>query len=391
MAQNDLVIRLGADAGQYALLKRDVESNQALYDSLLQRLKEARVSAGLQSNNIQIIDRAEVPREPSSPDVALNSVLGVTIGLSLGLLAAFLRDYTDRSLASPRDVRSQLGLPALSLIPRLPELTTDAPSDPGGPARLLGLRRQSADASLAELSSDRTQNRPAGWQEHRKFSCWEHYRSLRTWLLLSARGETGHTVLVTSAVPGEGKTTTSLNLAVSLAKTGANTILVELDIHRPQLARLLGLGSDDGFSEHFRQRDDVMGHISETTIPNLYALTAGPDSSCLSEMMGSRAMQETLSRLSERFQYVVIDSPPVLMTTDAVVISTMVDGVVLVIRGDQTPVDTIREAQHQLDRVGAKVHGAVVNDVSRATHAYGYYSSYQQDDPPDTSGRRSTA
>jgi capsular exopolysaccharide synthesis family protein len=333
MKQNDQVLRLGEDAIQYNILKRDVETNQRFYEGLLQRMKEASVSATLESGNIRIVDAGEVAQRPYSPDVTLNLLLGLAAGLVAGVLIAFVRESTDQRVTGSREVQERLGLQVLGVIP--------------------DFRRVGAGRMLPGS---------AGWAPPRLPAAMsEHYRSLRTWVLMAGNDQAPRTVLVTSAIPGEGKTLTSLNLAVSFAQTGACTLLVEFDLRKPRLRDWLALSPEIGLSRCLEHPDRLAEQIAQTSVPNLSVLPAGPLTGDPSGLIGEPLIRTLLTQLSERFTYVVIDSPPLLPVTDALVLSTLVEGVLLVIRGERTPRDAIREAHDQLRRAGARVLGTVVN------------------------------
>jgi capsular exopolysaccharide synthesis family protein len=210
---------------------------------------------------------------------------------------------------------------------------------------------------------------------------WESYRGLRTSLLFSTPDQRPSTILVTSSVAGEGKTTTAVNLATSLAQTGAPTLLLELDLRRPRLARLFSVEGNRGISRFLAGHSELSSEITDTGIPNLFLLVSGPLPPNPPELIGSARMKAALDLLSRHFTHIVIDSPPVMPVTDALVISTLVNGVVLVVDG-KTPRSTSQTARNRLKTVGANILGALVNNVKGAhpTYSGGYlYGSVTTD------------
>lgn len=355
-AQNALVNRLEQDSIQYNILKREVEANQQLYEGLLQRMKEAGVLAGLRSSNIQIVDPAEVPTAPYLPRVKLNLLLGLIAGLGLGVMAAFAAEFMDKTLKTPRQVEEALGLPSLAVIP---VLDTDS-------KRHL-LQARTGETEETSIVSYLRSLSPLAW---------ESYRALRTALLLSTAGRPPQKIMVTSALPEEGKTTTALHLAISLAQTGARTVLVELDLRRPVLSKIFSVSRSKGMSRYLSSDVELASQVEKTGVPNLFLIPGGPVPPNPPELMGSDRMKASLDVLSEFFTYVVIDSPPILSVTDGLVIAPSMDGIVLVINGSKTPKNAVIQARGHLDMVGGRVLGALINRVNFNGGGYGYAYPY---------------
>jgi len=355
-AQNALVNRLEQDSIQYNILKREVEANQQLYEGLLQRMKEAGVLAGLRSSNIQIVDPAEVPTTPYLPRVKLNLLLGLIAGLGLGVMAAFAAEFMDKTLKTPRQVEEALGLPSLAVIP---VLDTDS-------KRHL-LQARTGETEETSIVSYLRSLSPLAW---------ESYRALRTALLLSTAGRPPQKIMVTSALPEEGKTTTALHLAISLAQTGARTVLVELDLRRPVLSKIFSVSRSKGMSRYLSSDVELASQVEKTGVPNLFLIPGGPVPPNPPELMGSDRMKASLDVLSEFFTYVVIDSPPILSVTDGLVIAPSMDGIVLVINGSKTPKNAVIQARGHLDMVGGRVLGALINRVNFNGGGYGYAYPY---------------
>jgi polysaccharide biosynthesis transport protein len=335
------------------MLKREVETDRQLHDGLLQRLKETDVSAGLKAGNVHVIDRGHVPTMPTSPNVPVNLTLGLFLAVITGLTAASAIEVLDRTIKTPEDVERDLRLPFLGAIPAF-EKTWKATNN----GHLIPLEQaHSAPLSHRDMASS---------------VYWESYRALRTSLLFSPENRP-HSILVTSALAGEGKSTTAVNLAITLAHTGARTIVVELDLRRPRLADTLALESDRGMSRYLSGQSQFHTEIQQSAVPELFVVTAGPVPPNPPELIGSARMVNALELLQRHFDYVVIDGPP-LTVTDALVISSQVNGVVLVVDG-HTQREKAQKARNMLMSVDAKILGVLVNNVKMdATREY--YSDY---------------
>jgi capsular exopolysaccharide synthesis family protein len=286
--------------------------------------------------------------------VQFNLAVGVMFGLIAGLTVAGAVEIFDRTIKTPEDVERDLRLPFLGAIPAFEKSWKVAS---GG--HLFPLDQESpAPLSHRDMASS---------------VYWESYRALRTSLLFSPETRP-HSILVTSAVAGEGKSTTAVNLAITLAQTGARTILLELDLRRPRLADTLGLRPDRGMSCYLSGQSQFHTEIQQTGIPDLFVVTAGPVPPNPPELLGSSRMTRVLRLIQRHFEYVVIDGPPVTPVTDALVISSQVNGVVLVVDG-HTPREKAQNARNLLMSVEANVLGVIINNVKMdATREY--YSNY---------------
>jgi capsular exopolysaccharide synthesis family protein len=353
--QKSLADRLSTDSIGFNALKREWETDRQLHESLLQRLKEMDVAVGLKSDNVHIIDRARVPKLPSSPNVPLSLALGLTLSLVAGVFVGCAVEFFDRTVKTPEDVERELRMPFLAAIPSF-DMSWRGKSD----GVLVPLRSQpEREPGRVEINSEIYR---------------ESYRGLRTSLLFSAADHRPTKILVTSAVAGEGKTTTAVNLATSLAQTGALTVLLELDLRRPRLSRLFDVDHDRGISRFLAGHSELNTGVQETGIPNLFLIAAGPLPPNPPELLGSTRMTAALDLLSRHFEYVVIDSPPVMAITDTLVLSTLVDGVLLVVNA-KTPTATAQMARNRLRSVDAQILGAVVNNVKGGpAHEYYQYS-----------------
>ena len=358
-AQKKEVNDIAEKSIQYNILKREVDTNKQLYDGLLQRLKEAQVSAGLKASNIRIVDAAEVPRRPVRPRVVLNLGIGFILGLGLGIGLAFFQDYLDKSLKTPDEVETLVRLPSLGVIPAFAALGA-------GKAPGTGLMsRRGATAQMAPA----VQTSPASI---------EAFRSLRTSILLSAN-PVPKLILITSAFPGEGKTSTTINLGATLASLGSRVVIVDCDMRRPACHRSTGVENKPGFVQC------LTGHVdlAEALLPvpgveNLSVIPCGPIPPNPAEILSSPMAGELFQRLRSQFEYVLVDSPPLLSVADSRILSTLTDAVVLVVRAYETSYDVVRRARALLYGAGARVLGVALNNVDfrRDGYGYDYYRRY---------------
>jgi capsular exopolysaccharide synthesis family protein len=355
---NDLAEKLV----QYHILQHDAESNKQLYDGLQQKLKEATITVGLHSDNIRIVDPALVPSSPSRPQKARNILLAFLVGLVGGVGLALFREYLDNTVKSPDDVEALTGLPSLAVVPSLPGMSTghnrlsrNAAATPGGGPRVELLSFVQPKSQISEA-----------------------FRALRTSLLLSQADHPPQVILVTSALPREGKTTAAVNLAVTLAQLGDRTLLIDSDMRKPGVRRALNLtsGKEAGLSSYLAgvsTLDEVT--VPHPTIENLVALTTGPVPPSPADLLSSHRMREAITELRHKFKFVVIDSPPVMAATDAVLISALTDGVLLVVRSGETPKEAFTRTRDLLAAVKCRLLGVVLNAVDSS--APDYYYSYR--------------
>jgi polysaccharide biosynthesis transport protein len=351
--------QLNESAIEYSLLRRDVESNRTLYEGLLEKLKEAGVTAGLRSNNIKVVDVARIPTGPSEPNVPRNLSFALLLGLTTGVGLAFLLENLDNTVRTPEQAQAVSALPALGIIPL------------GSKRSAENNNRRLAVASSKEAVELVTQSRPQSQMA-------ESYRALRTSLLLSSLGSPPKVVLITSAMPQEGKTTTSINTAVVLAQKGVKVLLVDADLRRPSIHKALGMGPRSGLSNILTGSADPQLTISRSPlIPSLYVLPAGTPPPNPAELLASANMRELVEALSREYDHIVIDTPPTLSVTDAVVLSICADAVVLVIRSGKTTKQALRRSRELLLRVNARIAGVLLNAVDLNSPDYYYYYEYQ--------------
>jgi len=350
---------------QYHILQHDAEANKQLYDGLLQKLKEAGITAGLRSSNIRVVDPALVPTSPSRPQKARNILLAFLVGLVGGVGLAIFREYLDNTVKSPDDIEALTGLPSLAVVPTLPGLD-------GHHSRLSRLKRDTAEQTGANTRVELLS------YVQPKSQISEAFRALRTSLLLSQAEHPPQVILVTSALPREGKTTAAVNLAVTLAQLGDRTLLVDSDMRKPGIRRALNMttGKDVGLSSYLAgvcTLDEAT--ILHPAIPNLTALPTGPVPPSPADLLSSHRMREGIAELRRQFKFIVIDSPPIMAATDAVILSALTDGVLLIVRSGETPKEAFTRARDLLAAVKARLLGVVLNAVDSS--APDYYYSYR--------------
>ena len=352
--------KLNESAIEYSLLKRDVETNRTLYEGLLEKLKEAGVTAGLRSNNIRPVDEARVPMYPAEPNVPRNLSFALALGLTTGIGLAFLLEGIDNTVRTPEQAQALSGLPSLGLIPLGSKNGVEA-----------SVRQRLAVASSKEVVELITQSRPQSQMA-------ESYRALRTSLLLTSLGAPPKVILITSALPQEGKTTTSINTAIVLAQKGVRVLLIDADLRRPSIHKTLGMGPKMGLSNVLTGNATLQqATVRSSILPGLFILPAGTPPPNPAELLASTNMRDVLTELREQYDHIVVDTPPALSVTDAVVMSTRADAVVLVIRSGQTTKQALRRSRDLLMQVNARVAGVLLNAVDLTSPDYYYYYEYQ--------------
>lgn len=348
---------------QYNILKREADTNKQLYDGMLQKLKEAGISAGLRSSNIRVVDPALIPGYPSRPNKTRNILLSIVVGFLGGIGLALLREYLDNTVKTPDDIETLARLPSLAVVPAL---SNSSGKRRGRFSKLLKTAVITSKEGRAELISH---NMPQSQMS-------EAFRALRTSLLLSQADHPPQVILMTSALPREGKTTAAVNLAVTLAQLGDKTLLVDADLRKPGINRALSLvdGKHAGLSSYLAGVSSLdLITVPHPAISNLEAIPTGPIPPNPADLLSSRRLTELIAELRLRYKFVVIDSPPIMAATDAVILSVLVDGVLMVVRSGETPKEAFTRTRDLL--VGVKCHmlGVVLNAVDASSPDY-YYS-----------------
>jgi succinoglycan biosynthesis transport protein ExoP len=348
---------------QYNILKREADTNKQLYDGMLQKLKEAGITAGLRSSNIRVVDPALIPSGPSRPNKTRNIMLSVLVGLIGGIGLALLREYLDNTVKTPDDIETLARLPSLAVVPAL---SNSSGKRNGRFAKLLKAPVIAGKEGRAELISH---NMPQSQMS-------EAFRALRTSLLLSQADHPPQVILMTSALPREGKTTAAVNLAVTLAQLGDKTLLVDADLRKPGINRALSLvdGKHAGLSSYLAGVSSLdLITVPHPAITNLAAIPTGPIPPNPADLLSSRRLTELIAELRTRYKFVVIDSPPIMAATDAVILSVLVDGVLLVVRSGETPKEAFTRTRDLLAGVKCHMLGVVLNAVDASSPDY-YYS-----------------
>jgi polysaccharide biosynthesis transport protein len=374
-------VQQNQDAIQYNILKQEVETTKGLYTDFLQKTNQAKVEVAQQHNNFRLIQPARVPRGPIGPNRFRTIMMGLLLSLAAAIGLAYFLEYIDSTIKTVEDVSRYMRLPALGVIPAMPTGTAGLLNGKIKGRNLLpGGRSNGKNGAPAHIPE-----RPVALDT--RSSAAEAYRVVRTSILLSAAGHPPKTTLVTSGQPGEGKTTTVINTAISLAQLGSSVLIMDCDLRRPTTHKIFGIESSAGLSSYLSRDIQVDGLIQKLQIPNLSLFPCGPIPPNPAELISSDRMKELLRILSERYDHILIDSPPLINVTDSVILSAMVDGVILVVHGGKSSRGIAQRARQELTSVGAKIFGVVLNNVDMRREGYDhyyyqkYYSGYEEDGP----------
>ena len=354
----------------YRILQQEIQTNKGLLDGLLQRAKENDVNLAGTTNNIHVNNYALVPRRAIAPKRLRIIAVSMILSLAFGIGLAIFLEYLDNTVRTSEDIEKLLHLPALAVIPALRGANK-------------GLIKTTKPKQLPAASFLRLENGKVAPElllhadSHSPLA--EAYRQLRTSVLLSTAGRAPRTLLITSTTQGEGKTTTAVNIAISLAQTGAEVLLVDGDLRRPRLHEIFERSNSRGLS-HFlsseMSKTELLGMIEQDKDSKVHLLTAGSLPPNPAELLGSERMSKLLKDLESSFTYVVIDSPPIASVTDAVLIGSMVDGVLMVVQYGVCPHEVVDRSRQLLQGVGAKIFGVVLNNANGKTREYNYKKYY---------------
>ena len=332
---------------QYGVLLREVETNRQLYDALIKRIKEQSVTEEIQTVNVWVVEKAQIPRKPVRPKKSLNILLGIIVGLFGGIGLTFFFDYLDNTIKSPDDVETRLGLAVLGMVPLL----------------------HAKEGNIEEIFLKKPQA---------AFS--EHYKNLRTALLLSSASKPPQNILVTSMGPEEGKTVTSLNLALTIAESDYSVVLIDSDLRKPRIHTIFGLNNAKGLSTYLAGTSSSI-NIIKGPKENLSIITAGPLPPNPSELLGSHKLFELIRVLKERYNIIIWDSPPLMTVTDGLILSKVLDGTVIVTKAGKTTYDIVRRGLKAIkgrrsSDSESHVLGVVINAIDVKKSDYYYYKHY---------------
>lgn len=348
------------------LLQQNIETNKGFLDNLRKQQSSNDIASQGSDNNIRVAQYAIPPKNPVSPSRTTTVLAALLLSTLFGMGLALFLEYLDDTIGTTEEIESYLQLPALAAIPSIDSMPKRKLLLVGGSDR--------PDEETEPLNSELLINADP------RSSLAEAYRQLRTSILLSTAGHAPKSLLVTSSLPSEGKTTTATNTAISLAQTGAKVLIIDADMRRPRLHSVFGVSNGEGLSTILSSEmseKEILGVIQQEPSTKLNLLTSGPIPPNPAELIGSQPMAELLVTLQKNFTHVVIDSPPITSFTDGVLIASMVDGVILVVHSGKSSRQIVRRAKQLLNDVGARIFGVVLNNVDlRSQENYYYYQSY---------------
>ncbi|HOD28121.1 MAG TPA: polysaccharide biosynthesis tyrosine autokinase [Syntrophales bacterium] len=345
-------LAMNVKAIDYNVLKRQAESSREMYDILVKRFKETSITEDIKTGNIRIVDLAEIPKSPVKPKKAQNLLLGLIVGLALGVGLAFFLEYLDNTIKVPDDIKNILKLPYLGPVPAIAAAEGGAVNGEKNPA----------DDLVSHLSPKSTAS--------------EAYRGIRTSILFSSAEQAPQVLIISSSGPREGKTITSANIAITMAQAGNRVVILDCDMRRPRVHKIFSLSRDRGMSNLLVGNDELDNVVLHTDIPNLDVIPSGPIPPNPSEVLSSQRMADLIEVLRGRYDRIIIDTPPITAVTDAVILSKVVDGVVLIVRAGVAHRELVRNAVEQLRQVNAHILGAVLNGVDMGRDSYYYYQYY---------------
>ncbi|HEV8722680.1 MAG TPA: polysaccharide biosynthesis tyrosine autokinase [Candidatus Binatia bacterium] len=356
---------------QYVVLQEEVNVSRSMYESVLKRLSETSVSNDLAVSNIAITDRAEKPWAPSAPQIQQLFLLSLTAGLFLAISMAFFLDYLDSSVKTTEDISSFMYLPTLGIVPHVNSVRR----------RIYGYHQPNGHflRHLPQILIEKPESLLLINQEPLSLIA-EAYRSIRTKLVLSNQDQPHQVILMTSAQPAEGKTISTVNLGIALANNGHSVLVVDADLRRGICHRLLGTKNTPGLTDVLVEHVELEKGIKETAVTGLWFLSRGRIVPNPADLLSGNRMKQVIEELRGRFDFVLIDSPPAIAVSDAAIISTICDGVVLVVRSQRTSRETARRVMERLQGTRTTVIGAILNAVDIRNPDYvdyrHYYSHY---------------
>jgi polysaccharide biosynthesis transport protein len=360
---------------QLSVLRQNADTAKSLYNDFLQKTNQADLQLAQQHKDLHIIEPAEAPGSPIGPQRLRTILIGLLVSLIAGVGLAFFLEYLDNTVKSVEDIERFAQLPTLAVIPSINSVSQ----------RALTAKRKELQPSIEKPAAALSPNAPANGKSGGSLtklvtldqlsSVVEAYRMLRTSVLLSAAGNPPKIILFTSGQPGEGKTTTAINTAISLSQLGSSVLLIDADLRRPTVHRVFKMNQTQGLSTYLSRQVEIDPLISKLWVPNLSVLPCGAIPPNPAELISSERMRDLLQKLSDRYDHILIDSPPLINVTDPVILSTMVDGVILVVQAGRSTRDIVRRARQELSSVGAKIFGVVLNNLDIKREGYDSYIS----------------
>ena len=383
---------------KYNSIKREFDSVKDLHQSVLRQLKEAQVTAESQINNITLADKAAIPQTFSSPNRLRNILISIILGPVIGFLISLTKEILNNTIETAEEVQKVLRLPSLGVIPAFnaeglstqPEALRALAEKTYEKTSLLesNIEIENSETSNSVIPLNKIEDNHPLVTVNAPFSATsEAFRAVRTSILLSSADHPPRVVLITSSRKGEGKTTLSSNLALTISGTVKSAIIIDCDLRRSSVHKMFNIDKDSpGLVEYLTGQAPLSDVIYKSASDKLFVLPAGIKPPNPAELLGSHKMQELIGTLRSTYEFVLIDSPPVLPVTDAVILSKMVDGVIMVVRGQKTENSVAKETRNRILQVGGKILGVILNgvDVKKGQHYYYYRDSYSEyyDDTP---------
>lgn len=358
---------------QYNILKREVDSNRQLYDTMLQQLKQSSIATALRASNVRIVDPAKPPSVPASPSLPIYSALGTLLGLFAGVAVVLIRERADRTLQQPGDAQFWTNLPELGVIP---SVSFEGKGLKGGYGRVM-----IEDASAKKNGRSKESVELITWERSPSFIA-EAFRTVLTSILfIGENGSSPRVLVFTSAAAGDGKTTVVSNLGIALAEIGRKVLIVDADLRRPRQHKIFDVPNEAGLSTLLKSQESASdawaGLVQDTRVPGLWLLPSGPATQAAANLLYSPRLTELLAKVKREYDMVLIDTPPMLQMTDARVLGRMVDAAIIVARAERTTRDALIAATKRFGEDRIRVLGTILNDWNPKRSPNGYYGYYR--------------